>query len=108
MRNAITEDMNGNTITMKLGEKRNVLLPGNATTGYAWRIVAQDGTSVHTNKKWKYHAQTPYLTGSGGYFQWQFNAVEFGMTDVYFIYDAVANPQIGYYYYLRFNVVGTD
>lgn len=106
MKNAIDENMNGATITMKVGEKRNVILSGNATTGYAWRIVSMDGGSVKTEHKWKYHVQYPYLTGSGGYFQWEFNAVELGKTDVYFIYDAVADPQMGYYYYLKFNVVG--
>lgn len=101
----IDHRMNGSTIVMKVGEKRKVVLAGNATTGYAWRIVKTEGSSVQPDEKWQYKLKTPVLTGSGGYFQREFEAVEPGVTDVYFIYDPVANPiRFGYYYFLRFDV----
>ena len=100
----IYDDMNGATIQMKVGEKKKLLLPGNATTGYRWRIVRLDGTSVSSLSKWKYRLSYPFLMGSGGYFQKEFIAVEPGTTEVYLIYDPVAEPQLGYYFYLRFDV----
>lgn len=100
----IDDEMNGETVLMKVGEKRKVLLSGNATTGYAWRIVKMDGNSVKTDMKWRYKIKFPFLIGSGGYFQREFEAIEPGMTDVYFIYDPVAEPRMGYYFYLRFDV----
>lgn len=101
----IDNKMNGSTITMKVGEKRKVVLSGNATTGYAWRIVKIDGTSVQPDEKWHYKLKFPVLTGSGGYFQREFEAIQPGVTDVYFIYDPVADPiRFGYYYFLRFDV----
>lgn len=97
--------MNGSTIVMKVGETRKVVLPGNATTGYAWRIVKMEGGSVRPDAKWHYQLKFPVLTGSGGFFQRQFEAVQPGLTDVYFIYDPVAQPiRFGYYYFLRFDV----
>lgn len=90
---------------MKVGEKRKVVLSGNATTGYAWRIVKVDGNSVQPEEKWHYRPSFPFLTGSGGHFEREFEAVQPGLTDVYFIYDPVAEPvRFGYYYYLRFDV----
>lgn len=101
----IDNDMNGSTIVMKVGEKRKVFLSGNATTGYAWRIVKMDGESVKPDAKWQYKLKFPFLTGSGGNFQREFEAVQPGITDVYFIYDPVADPiRFGYYYFLRFDV----
>lgn len=100
----ITMEMNGATIIMKVGEKRKLLLPGNATTGYAWRIVRQDGNSIETDSKWRYKAEFPFLMGSGGYFQQEIIAKELGITDMYFIYDPVAEPQLGYSYFLQINV----
>lgn len=104
-RTIIDNQMNGSTIMMKVGEKRKVALSGNATTGYAWRIVKIDGTSVQPDEKWHYKLKFPVLTGSGGYFQREFEAIQPGVTDVYFIYDPVADPiRFGYYYFLRFDV----
>lgn len=101
----IDNQMNGSTIIMKVGDKRKVVLTGNATTGYAWRIVKMEGQSVRPDEKWQYKLKFPVLTGSGGYFQREFEAVQPGMTDVYFIYDPVADPiRFGYYYFLRFDV----
>ena len=100
----IYDDMNGATIQMKVGEKKKLLLPGNATTGYHWRIVRMEGNSVSSPTKWKYRLAYPFLMGSGGYFQKEFIAVETGTTEVYLIYDPVAEPQLGYYFYLRFDV----
>lgn len=102
--NIIDMDKNGSTILMKVGEKTKLILPGNATTGYAWRIVKIEGTSIKPDAKWQYKMQFPFLMGSGGYFQREFYAQEAGITDIYFIYDAVAEPQLGYYYYLQFDV----
>lgn len=101
----IDDEMNGGTVIMKVGEKRKVLLSGNATTGYAWRIVKMEGNSVKTDTKWRYKIKLPFLIGSGGYFQREFEAVEPGMTDVYFIYDQVSEPiPMNYSFYLRFDV----
>jgi len=101
----IDNKMNGATIVMKVGETSKVVLPGNATTGYAWRIVKMEGSSVRPDAQWNYQLKFPVLTGSGGVFQRQFEAVQPGLTDVYFIYDPVAEPiRFGYYYFLRFDV----
>lgn len=101
----VSDEMNGSTIQMKVGEKRRVALSGNATTGYAWRIVKIDGGSVIPDPKWRYKPKYPLLIGSGGYFQIEFKAVKPGLADVYFIYDPVAEPRpLGYYYFLRFDV----
>lgn len=101
----IDDNMNGATIQMKVGDNANLLLSGNATTGYAWRIVNIEGGSVVSNDtKWKYELKPPFLIGSGGYFKRQFQAIQPGITDFYFIYDPVSDHQLGYHYFLRFDV----
>lgn len=101
------EPANGDTITMRVGERKKIFLSGNATTGYAWRIVRMVGSSVRPDAKWDYSLKSPFLTGSGGYFVREFEAVEPGLTEVYLIYDPVSNPvQLGYYYFLSFDVRG--
>lgn len=97
-------DQNGSTIPMKVGETISVSLPGNATTGYMWRIVRMDGGSVQANPRWQYRLEKPVLVGSGGMFDNAFRAVQPGQTEVYFLYDPVADPQLGYDYFLRFDV----
>ena len=101
----VDEEMNGATVGMRVGEVREVALRGNATTGYAWRIVGVEGGSVVPEGKWQYKVSFPFLTGSGGYFQHRFRAVEPGQTDVHMTYDPVSEPQPGYSYFIRF-VVG--
>lgn len=98
------EEQNGGTILMKVGDIQFVSLFGNATTGYAWRIVKKEGDSVIPDTKWRYQLEQPFLMGSGGYFQMKFTAIQPGMTDVYFINDPVSDPQMGYDYYLQFDV----
>lgn len=100
----LTLEMNGSTIILTVGEKRKLQLPGNATTGYAWRIVNQEGDSIQTSSKWRYKLDPTSLVGSGGYFQKELIATEIGVTVLYLIYDAVAEPQLGYSYFLQFNV----
>jgi len=101
----IGDEMNGRIIVMKIGEKKWISFKGNATTGYAWRIVKIEGNSVKPNEKWHYQPGFPLLVGSGGYFQREFEAVEAGLTDVFFIYEPVAEPiRMNYSYYLRFDV----
>ena len=101
----IGDDMNGSTIIMRIGEKRTLSLRGNATTGYAWRIVKMNGTSVKPDDKWHYRPERFFLIGGGGYFQCQFEAVQAGLTEVFFIYEPVADPMnMTYSYYLQFDV----
>lgn len=101
----IDDDMNGATIQMRVGGKADLVLSGNATTGYAWRIVKMEGVSVASlGTKWHYELKQPFLIGSGGYFKRQFQAIQPGITDVYLIYDPVSDPQMGYDYFLQFDV----
>lgn len=101
----IGDEMNGKVINMKIGEKKLVSFKGNATTGYTWRIVKIEGKSVKPDNKWHYQPGLPFLVGSGGYFQRGFEAVDAGLTDVFFIYEPVAEPiTMNYSYYLRFDV----
>lgn len=98
------EETHMRTVGMRVGEVRDVALRGNATTGYAWRIVSVEGGSVVPEGKWRYKVSFPFLTGSGGYFQHRFRAVEPGQTDVRMIYDPVSEPQPGYSHVMRFIV----
>lgn len=100
----VDDDMNGSTIRMRVGDTISMLLSGNATTGYGWRIVKMEGVSVRTDARWHYELKQPFLIGSGGYFKRRFEAIQPGQTDVYFIYDPVSDPRMGYDYYLRFDV----
>lgn len=100
----VGEEMNGKTVAMRVGDVKSVVLRGNATTGYAWRVVRVDGGSVVADGKWEYKVSFPFMTGSGGFFLRRFRAVAPGQTDVYMTYDPVSEPQGGYSYVVRFTV----
>jgi inhibitor of cysteine peptidase len=70
---------NGKTVVLHAGDALLVSLPGNATTGYQWRVKALDQKVVKLVKS-SYVAPKTGKVGSGGTYKLRFSAVGFGAT----------------------------
>ena len=81
----ITEDMDGQTVSVKVGDTFNVRLQGNPTTGYNWVMADYDSSVVSQVGDVDYHADS-LLTGSGGTYIYQFKALTTGTTMLTFNY----------------------
>jgi len=77
----ITEAMNGTTQTIKVGEKIDVQLAGNPTTGYAWHLLAS--SKSFPLQKEEYVPSKPQLIGSGGTYHFYFTADTFSAGKVF-------------------------
>jgi inhibitor of cysteine peptidase len=75
----ITEEMNGQTITLKQGETLVLSLAGNPTTGYNWEVDKVDQTILALQGEAEYESDSE-LIGSGGAYTFKFGAEEVGTT----------------------------
>lgn len=75
----ITEDMNGQTVTLKPGETLSLSLSGNPTTGYNWEVDEVDQAILAPQGEADYESDS-MLIGSGGVYTFKFSAVETGTT----------------------------
>lgn len=75
----ITEEMNGQTITLKQGQTLSVSLSGNPTTGYNWEVDEVDQAILAPLGEAEYESDST-LVGSGGLYTFNFSAVETGTT----------------------------
>ncbi len=86
----LTEADNGKTVTIKVGDTVQVILPGNPTTGYSWStslsdkdaaVLQQQGDAAYTQE-----STDPSLVGGGGTFTFDFKAMAPGQVVLRFDY----------------------
>ena len=82
---ALGKDDAGREITLVVGEKIQVTLDANPTTGYQWDIAEID-ESVLKSVGDSYDADSPQLVGSGGQEIFTFEAVAVGKTALQMLY----------------------
>ena len=75
----------GRQIELAVGEKMQVTLKSNPTTGYQWEVADID-ESVLLQLGAEYDADSPQLTGAGGEEAFTFEAVGTGETALQLIY----------------------
>lgn len=81
----LTEENNGETITLKVGQEVHLLLAGNPTTGYMWEAPEVDAARLRSAGEGEYAAASDAL-GSGGEFRFTFTAAAPGETELTLIY----------------------
>jgi inhibitor of cysteine peptidase len=86
----LTEADNGKTVTVKVGDTVQVVLPGNPTTGYSWStslsdkdaaVLQQQGDPVYAQQ-----STDSSLVGGGGTFTFTFKAAAPGQVVLKFDY----------------------
>jgi inhibitor of cysteine peptidase len=70
----LTEEDNGRTVELKVGETIEVALQGNPTTGYQWQVASIDTTVLSAVGEPEYTPDSDAI-GSGGVFVFQFKAL---------------------------------
>lgn len=77
----LTQQDNGMTLNLKVGDRFSIQLPENPTTGFQWAINPnQDG--LLTLQKTSYIPASPQLIGSGGQKIWEFKVKKAGKTNL--------------------------
>ena len=81
---------NGSEIELKTGEKFEIVLRENPTTGFRWHLVANGepacrllGNSFEPGKS---RDKSGIYTGNGGDHSWQFQAEQPGLVKIEFVY----------------------
>jgi predicted secreted protein len=97
---------NGATVLLHPADTLVVSLPGNATTGYSWRIRAVNRTVLqHTSTR--YVPKTPIRVGSGGTYVLRFKAAMAGVSTLKLVYvRAGRNAKVAKKFTLDVNVKG--
>lgn len=72
----VTEEQNGESVTLTRGEQLKVILPGNPTTGYSW-IVPQEIQATLSLQDSSYTPESSAI-GGGGHFTYLFVAQQTG------------------------------
>jgi inhibitor of cysteine peptidase len=73
-------------LTVKAGKNFDIVLPANASTGYAWQITSTLDAGLIQSVGQNYIAEQPVIPGSGGMNVWTFTAVAPGATEIQFGY----------------------
>ncbi len=81
----LTESDAGGSIALRVGDKLEVVLSGNPTTGYQWEIGAGDAAILRPSGEPLFVADSSAV-GSGGKFTFSFEAVGAGQTGLKLIY----------------------
>jgi inhibitor of cysteine peptidase len=81
----ITENMDGQTVTVKPGETFTITLTGNPTTGYGWQMADLNTAVLKILSEPSYKPDT-LMTGSGGTYVYKFEAVGAGTATIKFNY----------------------
>jgi inhibitor of cysteine peptidase len=81
-----TEEQNGSRINLKMGDRLQIALEGNPTTGYTWEIAQNNSDLLEPEGEVGYQAEKTNLVGSGGTFIFTFNAIARGNTSLKLIY----------------------
>jgi inhibitor of cysteine peptidase len=81
----ITEDMNGQTISIVTGSKITLSLQSNPTTGFNWEIVDFD-PSILSLVGEPYYKSDSALIGSGGVLTYTFQVLNQGTSNLKLVY----------------------
>ncbi|MBW1782244.1 MAG: protease inhibitor I42 family protein [Deltaproteobacteria bacterium] len=76
----------GRTVEMEPGDTLEIVLDGNPTTGYQWKIRPWDTAVVKEVEKEPVYQRKSDALGSGGQFTFYFEAADTGRTTLEFIY----------------------
>ena len=79
------EEMNGQTIELEAGQKLQISLAGNPTTGFNWELLEFDPAVLKQVGDMEYKADSK-LIGSGGVITFTFKALASGSTTIQLIY----------------------
>lgn len=72
----VDEEDNGREITLRVGERLMVALPGNPTTGYKWEIESEPSTAIVKRIEGTNYRPTSTLIGGGGIFYFRYEAFQ--------------------------------
>jgi len=81
----LTEADAGRTVELHVGEKLEVVLAGNPTTGYDWEVAALNANVLRPVGEHKYTRESERI-GSGGKMSFGFEAMAAGQTKLELIY----------------------
>ena len=76
---------NASTVELRKGDKLDVMLQGNPSTGYSWAIDSLDSTILEESAKPEFEPDSD-LAGAGGEFTFHFEALKSGETNLRLIY----------------------
>ena len=83
----VTERDNGSTVEMSVGERLEVVLQGNATTGYEWQPTHVD-SSILALRDSMYEPDSDAI-GAGGEYTFVYEAVGMGSTSLKLSYHRI-------------------
>jgi inhibitor of cysteine peptidase len=83
--NQLREQDSGRSVEVQVGEKLEIILEGNPTTGYTWEQTTGDGAIVKLDGDPLYTSESN-LVGAGGTYLFRFSAVAPGETSLTLIY----------------------
>ncbi len=75
----------GKTIELRAGDKLQVVLEGNPTTGYQWQVREVDAAVLKVSGEPEYKSESS-LTGAGGQYTFHFESLAPGQTVLQLIY----------------------
>lgn len=81
----LTEENNGQTISVAAGSEIVVKLEGNITTGYSWSVQNLDAQYLHQQGEEEYKSDSD-LIGAGGISTFTFKTIHSGQTTLKLIY----------------------
>lgn len=81
----VGEEANGQAIELSTGQKLEIRLAGNPTTGFNWEVSEIDESVIKQSGEAQYKSDSN-LIGSGGEFTYTFEAVQSGTTTIKLIY----------------------
>lgn len=81
----LSESDNGSVITLQVGERLDIRLAANPTTGYQWEVAEGDSAVMKQAGEPEYKADSEAL-GSGGAMTFLFSAAGAGRTNLQLIY----------------------
>jgi len=79
------EDMNGQTVEFEVGQKLQISLEGNPTTGFNWELLEYDPAVLKQVGDMEYKSDSK-LMGAGGVMTFTFEALKSGDTRLRLIY----------------------
>jgi inhibitor of cysteine peptidase len=82
----LTEKDNGSQITLHAGEKMEIVLPGNPSTGYNWEIQTMDTAILEKVGDTEFTSDNQGLVGAGGKLILTFEAKKIGNTSLELTY----------------------
>lgn len=77
-----TKDQTKMDFEIKVHERFKIKLESNPTTGYQWKWSNKQDISIVDSTNWRYVADFPVRTGSGGKEIWTFEGIKTGIDTI--------------------------